>query len=209
MILSSLSFRDGERIPNTHAFCKPDPHTHVTLADNLSPELSWSQVPEGARSFVLTCHDPDVPSVGADVNQEGKRIPADLPRVDFFHWLLVDIPAAARCIEAGADSSGVTPGGKPTEPGPHGSRRGRNNFSDWFAGDPAMGGSYLGYDGPCPPWNDTRLHHYVFTLYALDIERCPVEGAFDGPSLRAAISGHVLDQASLTAVYSVNPELGA
>ncbi len=209
MILTSQSFREGEAIPARYAFCQPDPQTHVTLSDNLSPELSWDQVPAGTRSFVLICHDPDVPSVGTDVNQEGKRIPLDLPRVDFFHWVLVDIPADARQIPEGADSSGVTPGGKTAEPGPHGSRRGRNNYSDWFAGDPAMGGSYLGYDGPCPPWNDERLHHYHFTLYALDLERCPVEGELDSPAVRAAIQGHVLAQATLMGTYCLNPEIGA
>lgn len=207
MILTSQSFRDGERIPAEHAFCKPNPQTHVSLSDNLSPEISWSEVPMGTRSFALICHDPDVPSVGTDVNQEGKRIPVDLPRADFFHWVLVDIPASVRQIPEGADSSSVTPGGKAAEPGPHGARRGRNNYTDWFAGDPAMGGSYLGFDGPCPPWNDERLHHYHFTLYALDLDRCPVEGEFDGPTVRAAIQGHVLAQAGLMGTYCLNPDL--
>jgi Raf kinase inhibitor-like YbhB/YbcL family protein len=209
MILTSQSFREGEAIPARYAFCKPDPQTHVTLGENLSPELSWDAVPEGTRSFVIICHDPDVPSVGNDVNQEGKRIPVDLPRVDFFHWVLVDIPAGARQIPEGADSSSVTPGGKAAEPGPQGARRGRNSYTDWFAGDPAMGGSYLGYDGPCPPWNDQRLHHYHFTLYALDRGRCPVEGEFDGPAVRAAIQGHILAQATLMGTYCLNPELDA
>ena len=209
MFLTSPSFRVGERIPTRHAFCKPAPDTHVTLADNISPELSWGEAPAGTRSFVLICHDPDVPSEGTDVNQEGKQVPADLPRVDFFHWVLVDIPATADRIGAGADSNSVTAGGKGTEPGSQGSRRGINSYTDWFAGDPQMGGSYFGYDGPCPPWNDSILHHYVFTLYALDLERCPVEGAFDGPAVRAAIKGHVLRQASLTGVYSLNPEVKA
>lgn len=209
MILTSQSLRQGAPIPARHAFCKPDPHSHVTLGENLSPELFWSEVPEGTRSFVLICHDPDVPGVGTDVNQEGKRVPADLPRVDFFHWVLVDIAASARHIPEGADSSGVTPRGKATEPGPHGSRRGRNNYSDWFTGDPDMGGSYLGYDGPCPPWNDQRLHHYHFSLYALDLDRCPVEGALDGPAVRAAIDGHILAQATLMGTYCLNPALEA
>ncbi|MBS1269164.1 MAG: hypothetical protein MAG794_00108 [Gammaproteobacteria bacterium] len=43
-----------------------------------------------------------------------------------------------------------------------------------------MEGQYFGYDEPAPPWNDSILHRYVFTLYALDIEQCPVEGAFGG-----------------------------
>jgi Raf kinase inhibitor-like YbhB/YbcL family protein len=70
-----------------------------------------------------------------------------------------------------------------------------------------MGGDYYGYDGPCPPWNDTIPHHYVFTLYALDVEKCPVTGSFKGPDVLAAIRGHVLAQASITGVYSLNPKV--
>ncbi len=64
-----------------------------------------------------------------------------------------------------------------------------------------------GYDGPCPPWNDTILHHYVFTLYALDIEKCPVSGTFKGLDVLAAIRGHVLTQAAITGIYSLNPNV--
>jgi Raf kinase inhibitor-like YbhB/YbcL family protein len=68
-----------------------------------------------------------------------------------------------------------------------------------------MAGDYYGYDGPCPPWNDELLHHYVFTLYALDIDRCPVEGRFGGTEVRNAIAGHVLAEAAITGTYSLNP----
>lgn len=70
-----------------------------------------------------------------------------------------------------------------------------------------MAGQYFGYDGPCPPWNDSLLHHYIFTLYALGVARCPVDGAFNGAQLRAALAGHVLAQASLTGTYTLNPAL--
>jgi phosphatidylethanolamine-binding protein (PEBP) family uncharacterized protein len=42
-------------------------------------------------------------------------------------------------------------------------------------------------------------------LYATDLGRCPVEGAFTGPQVLAAIAGHVLAQARLTGTYSLNP----
>jgi phosphatidylethanolamine-binding protein (PEBP) family uncharacterized protein len=51
------------------------------------------------------------------------------------------------------------------------------------------------------------MHHYVFTIYALDIAKLPLEGKFGGPEVRAAITGHVLAQASLTGIYSLNPKL--
>ena len=68
-----------------------------------------------------------------------------------------------------------------------------------------MAGQYFGYDGPCPPWNDERLHHYHFVLYATDLARCPVEGAFTGQQVRTALAGHVLAEAKLTGTYSLNP----
>jgi Raf kinase inhibitor-like YbhB/YbcL family protein len=72
-----------------------------------------------------------------------------------------------------------------------------------------MEGKYFGYDGPCPPWNDTIVHHYVFTLYALDVERCPLEGEFSGAEVRNAISSHILAQARITGTYSLNPDIKA
>ena len=53
------------------------------MSDNKNPHLQWSDLPAGTRSLVLICHDYDVPSKGDDVNQEGKTVSANLPRVDF------------------------------------------------------------------------------------------------------------------------------
>ena len=207
MHLTSNSFADGEWIPGDYSFCTPDPAHHVCLGKNLNPQLSWTDIPAGTRSFALICHDPDVPSQGDDVNQEGRTVPAALPRVDFFHWVLVDLPASVTSIEAGEFSNGVTPRGKSGQQAVNGSRQGVNNYTDWFASDHDMSGDYYGYDGPCPPWNDEIVHHYVFTVYALDIERLPLEGRFGGPEVRAALQGHVLAQASLTGTYTLNPAL--
>lgn len=208
MKLTSQSIADGARIDGEFAFCVAAAEGHVQLAPNRNPHLEWSEVPEGTRSFALICHDPDVPSSGEDVNQEGRSVPASLPRVDFFHWVLVDIPADTREIAAASFSSAITPKGKPGPTAGFGTRQGVNNYTEWFAGDEAMCGDYYGYDGPCPPWNDELLHHYVFTLYALDVERCAVEGRFGGPEVRAAIAGHVLAEARMTGTYTLNPAVG-
>ena len=66
-------------------------------------------------------------------------------------------------------------------------------------------GEYHGYDGPAPPWNDSILHHYVFTLYALDIPNVSVEGSFTAADVRQAIEGHVLAEDSVTGTYTQNP----
>lgn len=207
MKLWSNSFLDGEPIPARYAFGKIDPKTQVTLSDNVNPHLAWSDVPAGTQSLVLLCHDYDVPSKGDDVNQTGRQVPADLPRVDFFHWVLVDIPVAETEIEEGEFSNGVTPRGKAGGGAPLGTRQGINDFTGWFSADRDMNGDYFGYDGPCPPWNDTLIHHYVFTLYALDTPTAAVEGRFSGVDARRAIEKHVLAQAALTGTYTLNPAL--
>ena len=205
MELTTTSFDDGGVIPERYALAKADPVTRVTFAGNVNPHLEWSDVPKGTRSFALICHDYDVPSRGDDVNQPDREVPADLPRVDFFHWVLVDLPAEMRSIEEGEHSEGVVAGGKDDET--HVGRHGVNDFTGWFAGDEDMAGEYYGYDGCAPPWNDSIVHHYVFTLYALDIESVPVRGAFTGQDVRDAIAGHVLAQASIEGTYTQNPRL--
>jgi Raf kinase inhibitor-like YbhB/YbcL family protein len=205
MELTTTSFDDGGSIPEVCAFARHHPETRVALAGNTNPQLAWSDVPDGTRSFALICHDYDVPSRGDDVNQPDREVPGDLPRVDFFHWVLVDLPAAKRSIEEGEFADEVVTGGQGPE-APHG-RHGLNDFTGWFAEDPEMAGNYYGYDGPAPPWNDSIVHHYVFTVFALDVDRLDVSGDFTGHDVRAAMEGHVLAEASVGGTYTQNPRL--
>jgi len=207
MKIWSRSFEDGVSIPGEFAFAIPAPTGHVALSSNRNPHLAWDEVPAGTRSFALIIRDPDVPSRGDDVNKEDRQVPADLPRVDFFHLSLADLSPDTRDIPAGALSDGVTAHGKPGPGGPLGTRVGINDYTGWFAGDPQMSGDYYGYDGPCPPWNDSIVHRYVFTLYALDCATAPVSGRFTGAQLRDAIASHVLAHASLMGRYTLNPAL--
>jgi Raf kinase inhibitor-like YbhB/YbcL family protein len=207
MELTSNSFAEGAPIPGEYAFGVPEATDHVALGANRNPHLAWTEPPVGTQSFALICHDPDVPSRPDDVNQEGREVPADLPRVDFFHWVVADLPADLRSIDAGAFSDGVTARGKDARIGPGGCRQGINDYTSWFAGDADMEGDYIGYDGPCPPWNDSIIHHYVFTLYALDVPSVDLAGDHTGAAVREAIAGHVLAEASLTGTYTLNARL--
>jgi len=207
MQLQSSSFADGAAIPGEFAFAVPDPKNHVALSRNRNPQLAWSGAPAGTQSLVLICHDPDVPSRGDDVNKEGREIPASLPRVEFFHWLLLDIPPGMREIAAGSHSDGIVPHGKSGPDAKNALRHGTNDYTGWFAGDAGMKGTYYGYDGPCPPWNDSIVHHYTFTIYALDVPRLNVQGDLTGANVRSALAGHVLAQAPLTGTYTLNPRL--
>jgi Raf kinase inhibitor-like YbhB/YbcL family protein len=198
MDLQCLSFRNNETIPPQFAYCAPDPKRHTTPGGNRNPHLRWSGAPEGTRSFAIICHDTDVPTRFDDANQEGRMIAASLPRRDFYHWVLADIPATVTEIKEGEVSTG--PERKSRSQSAHGARAGLNDYS-------SDDERHFDYDGPNPPWNDERLHHYVFTVYALDVERLPLTGEFRGRDLLAAMEGHVLDKESITGVYSLNPEV--
>jgi Raf kinase inhibitor-like YbhB/YbcL family protein len=207
MKLLSSSWINGAPMPSRHAAGKLDANGQPTFADNLNPQFAWSGVPAGTKAFALVCHDFDVPSRGDDINKPDREVPPDLPRVDFFHWVLVDLPANVREIAEGEFSRGFQARGKPGPSTLHGARHGINDFTGWFAGDPAMAGEYFGYDGPFPPFNDSLVHHYVFTLYALSIERVAVDGAFTGAQVRAAIVPHVLAEATCSGTYTLNRRL--
>jgi len=206
MKLWSDSWTNGDRIPARYAAGKPT-ESGVGFADNVNPHLAWSDVPAGTRSLALVCHDFDVPSRGDDVNQPDREVPSDLPRVDFFHWVLVDLPPSRTQIAEGEFSRGFTARGKAGPATLHGARQGLNDYTNWFASDEQMRGDYFGYDGPFPPFNDSLVHHYVFTLYALDLERLPVDGRFTGADVRAALAGHVLAEATHSGTYTLNRRL--
>ena len=104
----------------------------------------------------------------------------DAPGGTFTHWVAYAIPADYTGLERG-----LPPG--PALSGAVSLLQGLNDGSD-----------VPGYTGPCPPQGE---HGYVFTLYALD-EETGLEGGATGDELRAAIEGHVLAEASLTAPYA-------
>jgi len=207
MKLWSDSWTNGDRIPPRYCAGRVADAGGAAFSDNLNPHLAWSDVPAGAKSMVLICHDFDVPSRADDVNQPGREVPADLPRVDFFHWVLVDLPPRPTVIAEGEYSRGFTPRGKPGPATLNGARHGLNDYTGWFAGDAERGGSYFGYDGPFPPFNDSLVHHYVFTLYAVSLDRLPVEGAFTGPQVREKLAGRVLAEATFSGTYTLNKRL--
>lgn len=209
MKLFSESIVDQGMIPERYAFAKMDPQSasRVALAGNVNPHLAWTDAPSGTQSFVVICHDPDVPSQPDDVNQPDREISESLPRVDFYHWVLIDIAPTTDHIAEGAYSNGITPRGKAGPLALDGTRQGLNDYTAWFANDHDMNGDYFGYDGPCPPWNDALIHRYIFTVYALDISEVDVQGRFTGSDVLDAINGHVLAKTSFTGLYTLNPRL--
>lgn len=205
MKLSSETFQHRGTIPARCAFGRPGTDGPVALSDNRNPHLAWSDVPAHARSLVLVCVDPDVPTDGSTVNRDDMQVPADQPRAAFYHWCMVGLPAVDGAIAEGSCSDGVSARGKQAPAGPAGSRQGRNDYTAWFDGDADMGGVYLGYDGPCPPWNDALEHRYFFRLFALDVgvDALGLGDGFSGGELMRAMQGHVVAETALMGTYSL------
>jgi len=171
----------GRPIPDKFAWCVSDGQQ----GDNISPEIRWSGAPDGTRSFALFVVDKDSPVDRAPVNAREQHILRNAARRDFYHWLLVDIPAQATGVAEGSDGGGVI---------------GRNDFGK-------AGTGANGYDGPCPPWNDELWHRYGFTVYALDVPSLLLEQGFAADEARAAMAGHVLAETEAVSLYSTNREL--
>ncbi len=202
MRIWSQSFEPGQPIPAEFAMGRPD-----GFGGNRNPHLAWDDVPADTRSFALLCIDPDAPTVAETVGREDMEIPHDQPRADFVHWAMIDVPADVREIAAGSCSDGVTAHGKASPSGPAGARQGLNDYTGWFAGDARMGGDYLGYDGPYPPFNDQRVHRYFFRLYALDVARLDLPARFTAADVQRAVQGHTLAEAAVHGTYTLNPRL--
>lgn len=207
MKIEIKSFANGERISDENCFCNLMSNGEVAFGKNINPNIKWYDYPENTKSFALICVDPDVPSVGDDVNQEGKTVPKDLPRTNFYHWVLANIPLNVNEIKAGDDSKEITSKGKKSGLTQYGAIAGINDYTDWFAGDEQMAGYYGGYDGPCPPWNDERIHHYYFIVFALNCEKIDISGNFTGKDLLAAIENHIIDKAEYVGTYTLNKNL--
>jgi len=104
----------------------------------------------------------------------------DAPRPGgWWHWLIFNIPADVLELDQGAGQPGR---------GPVGSMQSLTSFDT------------AGYGGPCPPVGH-GLHHYVFTVHALDIADLGVPATAGPEVVAAAIRQHTLAAASLTAVY--------
>jgi hypothetical protein len=79
LTLTSSSFEDGGVIPNKY--------TQAAEGTPVSPQLSWTNVPEGTVSFALILHDPDT-SLNKSTNE-------------VLHWMVFNIPSTARELREG------------------------------------------------------------------------------------------------------------
>lgn len=101
LTLTSTSFPNGSPIPARHA-------TKEAGGQNVSPELTWTGAPEGAKSFAVLCVD---------------RHP--IAR-EWVHWMVADLPAGTTSLADGASAGGM----------PAGARQLRNSFGSQGWGGP-------------------------------------------------------------------------
>lgn len=95
----------------------------------------------------------------------------------FWHWIAYDIAVGAHGLNAGAGTphNGDAPGD---------TEQPRNDFGNH------------GYSGPCPPAG--KPHHYVITVYAMDVPELGLAAHFSRNDALAAIKQHTLAKATLT-----------
>lgn len=147
--LTSTAFGPKEWIPQVHTCDGAD----------TSPPFAWTDPPAGTASFALICDDPDAP-MGTWV-----------------HWVLFNLPAATRELQAEVQTTASLKGGI---------QQGFTNFGR------------TGYGGPCPPAGP--VHRYFFKLYALDtVLSLPPKAT--KAQLLTAMEGHVLGSAELIGLY--------
>lgn len=78
--VQSSSWQDGQAMKDTYVF-----NSFGCKGNNVSPEVSWSNVPEGTKSFAVTVYDPDAPTGSG-----------------WWHWTVFNIPADTNEIKEGA-----------------------------------------------------------------------------------------------------------
>ncbi|HJR96867.1 MAG TPA: YbhB/YbcL family Raf kinase inhibitor-like protein [Actinomycetota bacterium] len=208
MTLESTSLSHDQPIDLVHVIATPtaDGKAEMAGADR-SPHLRWSGEPDGTRSFAISIVDPDVPADRTRMGVEGLSLGDDEPRIDFAHWLVVDLPAEVHELPEGAGGEGFVAHGRSPGPTSVGGVQGQNGYRGLFQGNADLEGTYHGWNGPFPPWNDEQVHRYFTTVYALDVDSLGLEHGFDLDTFRSAIEGHVLGSAEIVPTYTVNPAL--
>lgn len=131
---------------------------------NISPALNWENAPAQTKSFVVMAYDPDAPTGSG-----------------FWHWVVFNIPAAAKGLPQAVGTSDKAPL-------PAGAIQSRTD-----TGVP-------GFFGACPPQGD-KLHRYQFTVYALDVDSLPLTSETTPAVVGFNVHFHTLAKAQIEAVY--------
>lgn len=157
--LLSTDLTAGGQLPEAHVLDGFGRH-----GGNRSPHLRWENAPAGTKSFVVTLFDPDAPTGSG-----------------WWHWVVIDLPAATSELEPGASGRG--------EALPPGAREMRTDFGS------------ARYGGAAPPPGQT--HRYVFTVHALDVPRLDLPDDASAAMVGFFVHQHALGSATLTVNYGL------
>ncbi|MGH7582919.1 MAG: YbhB/YbcL family Raf kinase inhibitor-like protein [Gemmatimonadales bacterium] len=99
----------------------------------------------------------------------------------WWHWVVFNIPRTVSSLPTGA--------GDPAKKLlPAGSTQGKTDFGT------------AAYGGPCPPAGD-KPHHYIITVYALNVDKIEVPSGATAANVGFNIHAHTIDKATFTALY--------
>ena len=96
MILESTDVQHETTLSTKHVY-----NGFGCMGENISPALSWKNVPEGTKSLALTVYDPDAPTGSG-----------------WWHWLAFNMPPITTHLESGASGKSM----------PTGTIEGRNDY---------------------------------------------------------------------------------
>ena len=169
-------------IPEKYALCKATDDGKSKKGTNVRPALSWSGAPKDTKSFVVTMFDPDVPADFTHAGKDGITIASNAKRQVFYHWSLADIPKKFNSLPGGDREITIAmPAANDLK-----------GYADIHE-----------YGGPCPPWNDERLHHYHFEVRALDVKSLRLPENATAKQVRAEAMKHTLAKGEVIGTYTL------
>lgn len=143
----------------------PEAHVHSSAGgQNVSPQLEWSGAPAGTEGYVVTCFDPDAPT-----------------GCGFWHWSVLDLPAAVNHLDRGAGSSDATLPGDAV-----------HALTDFGA---------AAYGGSAPPAGD-HPHRYMFVVHALDVPSLGLPAGTSPVAVAFNLAFHTLARARITVTFA-------
>ncbi|MBQ8847911.1 MAG: YbhB/YbcL family Raf kinase inhibitor-like protein [Candidatus Gastranaerophilales bacterium] len=148
----SKELKHNDTLPNAQVL-----NAYGCNGGNVSPELSWINVPNNTKSFAIVCHDPDAPKENG-----------------WYHWLVVNIPNTYTSIKQGEKI-----------------KESLETITDFKT---------TGYGGACPPVGH-GIHHYHFTVYALDVEKLDVKQNEKPTEVEKKIISHAIAKSTITGLF--------